>query len=263
MPGIAGVIQKNIGPDVQAAVCTMAECMRHEPFHEVGTYFNEPEGVALGWVTDRGTFADCLPIWNERRDVILIFAGEHFGGHGSEMSALRAKGHSTGKSDASYLIHVYEERGTEAFLKSLNGWFSGVLIDLRERCVTVFNDRYGLKRVYYHETADAFWFASEAKSLLRAVPQLRQFDAASLGEFFACGCALQNRTLFAGVRQMPGGSMWGFRQGIMVGKASYFSPCEWKIRNRLEARITMNVFEKPFPAFSLATMREPVKSVYR
>ena len=30
----------------------------------------------------------------------------------------------------------------------------------------LFNDRYGLNRVYYHEEADAFYFASEAKSLL-------------------------------------------------------------------------------------------------
>ena len=228
MPGIAGVIQKSVGPEVQAAIRTMAECMRHEPFHKAGTYFNESEGVALGWVTDSGTFADCLPIWNERRDVVLIFAGEHFGEHESEIGALRAKGHAAGKSDASYLIHVYEERSIEAFLRSLNGWFSGVLIDFRERRVTVFNDRYGLKRVYYHETSDAFWFASEAKALLRVVPQLRQFDATSLGEYFACGCALQNRTLFAGVRQMPGGSMWSFERGVNVGKASYFTPGEWE-----------------------------------
>ena len=228
MPGITGVIQKKVGPEARAAVRTMTECMRHEPFHKSAFHCSESEGVALGWVTDEGSFADCLPVWNESRDIVLLFVGEHFGEHESEAGRLRAKGHAAANADASYLVHVYEEQGMEAFLRFLNGWFSGVLIDLRDGRVTLFNDRYGLKRVYYHETPEAFWFASEAKALLRVIPGLRRFDATGLGEFFACGCALQNRTLFAGVRQMPGGSMWGFAKGLNVGKETYFNPAEWE-----------------------------------
>ena len=67
------------------------------------------------------------------------------------------------------------------FIERLNGWFSGVLVDLRKQIVVVFNDRYGVNRVYYHETPDGFYFSSEAKSLLKVLPGLRQSGFQRLG----------------------------------------------------------------------------------
>ena len=58
------------------------------------------------------------------------------------------------------------------FLEKLNGWFSGVLLDLREQKFVLFNDRYGVNRIYYHEDSRGFYFSSEAKSLLKILPAL-------------------------------------------------------------------------------------------
>jgi asparagine synthase (glutamine-hydrolysing) len=52
-------------------------------------------------------------------------------------------------------------------------------IDVAQRRVTLFNDRYGLARVYVHEAADRTWFASEAKALLAVLPHLRKLDPSS------------------------------------------------------------------------------------
>ena len=57
------------------------------------------------------------------------------------------------------------------FLERLNGWFSGILVDLREQKLVLFNDRYGVNRIYYHEDAHRFYFSSEAKSLLKMLPE--------------------------------------------------------------------------------------------
>lgn len=228
MPGLAGVIGKFPGRDIGSLAATMAGRMKHEAFHRAGSWSNAEHGVALGWVTEEGTFSDCLPIWNEARNILLVFVGEHFGEIDSEVHDLRAQGHAVDAEDARHLVHLYEERGLEVFLRHLNGWFSGVLVDLRDGTVTLFNDRYGLKRVYWHESAGGFWFASEAKALLAVLPELRQFDPVSLGEYISCGCALQQRTLFRGVRQLPGGSMWSFRHGEALKRRSYFHPEEWE-----------------------------------
>lgn len=228
MPGITGIIAKRFGEEQKAALQRMVQCMEHEPFYVSGTHTDENLGVGVGWSGHKGTFSDCLPVWNERRDVGLFFTGEHFGDHQDELGALRVKGHQCDAPNASYLVHLYEEKGLDGFLEKLNGWFSGVLLDLREGKVVLFNDRYGLKRVYYHEETEAFYFASEAKSLLKVLPKLRQLDTASLGEFFSCGCALQNRSLFAGVSLLPGGSKWMFAHGQAVKKASYFRPEMWE-----------------------------------
>ena len=94
--------------------------------------------------------------------------------------------------------------------------------------VVLFNDRYGLGRIYYHENADGFYFSSEAKSLLKVLPELRQLDLTSLAETFSCGCVLQNRTLFPGISLLPGGSMWTFAQSGNIRKESYFNRRIWE-----------------------------------
>src|SRR5204863_7545448 len=94
--------------------------------------------------------------------------------------------------------------------------------------VTLFNDRYGMHRVYYSETNDAFYFAAEAKAILKVRRELREADARGLGEFVACGCVLEHRTLFKNVHALPPGSAWVFRDGALESKAEYFHPSEWE-----------------------------------
>ncbi len=228
MPGITGIIAKRFGEDQRAALGHMVKRMEHESFYVSGTHVDERLGIGVGWAGHRGSFSDCLPVWNEGKDVCLFFTGEHFGEHQKVIVELRAKGHLCDETNASYLVHCYEERGLDGFLESINGWFSGVLLDLREGKIVLFNDRYGLKRVYFHESADAFYFASEAKSLLKVLPQTRELDMQSLGEFFSCGCPMQNRSLFKNVALLPGGSKWTFSPGQSVQKAKYFCPKTWE-----------------------------------
>ena len=45
----------------------------------------------------------------------------------------------------------------------------------------LFNDRYGMQRIYCHESKDAFYFAAEAKAILAVRPELRRMDARGLG----------------------------------------------------------------------------------
>jgi asparagine synthase (glutamine-hydrolysing) len=195
--------------------------MLHEPFYVSGSLSVERLDLAAGWVCHPRSYSDCLPIWNDARDVCLIFWGEHF-----------ADDNQAG--DATSLVGLYEELGMK-FFEKLNGTFNGVVVDLRERKAVLFNDRYGLARIYYHESAAGFYFSSEAKSLLKVLPQLRRLDMRSLGEFFSCGCALQNRTLFEGVALLPPGSVWTFRPGQGVKKESYFSKDAWETLAPLSA----------------------------
>jgi asparagine synthase (glutamine-hydrolysing) len=87
-----------------------------------------------------------------------------------------------------------------------------------------------------HEGPDGFYFASEAKALLKVLPRLRCLDPRSLGEFFSCGSVLQNRSLFAGVTLLPGGSKWTLSSGPAVAKARYFRPEMWEEQTPLDER---------------------------
>jgi len=231
MPGIVGIISQRPSEEYPALVRSMATYLIHEPFYTDGTYINKELGLWSGWACHKGAFEDCLPIWNERKDICLLFSGEDFADQ-ADIEALRMRGHEFGSDDASYLIHLYEEVGC-AFLEKLNGWFSGVLVDLREQKFILFNDRYGINRLYYHEDASAFYFASEAKALLKILPDTRRLNLRSLGEVLCCEAVLENRSLFSGISLLPGGSSWVFSRGEPVKKKAYFKQEAWESQPEL------------------------------
>jgi asparagine synthase (glutamine-hydrolysing) len=226
MPGIVGIISQRLSEEYYPLVRSMVKCLKHEPFYTDGIYANAELGLWSGWACHRGAFGDCLPIWNEKKDICLLFSGEDFADQ-PDIDALRTRGHEFGPDDASYLVHLYEEMGC-AFLEKLNGWFSGVVLDLREQKLVLFNDRYGVNRLYYHEDASGFYFASEAKSLLKVLPGTRKLNLRSLGEVLCCEAVLQNRSLFSGISLLPGGSAWVFSRGEPVKKKTYFKQETWE-----------------------------------
>ncbi len=226
MPGIAGVIAKSVSREDKSKVDLMVQSLVHEPTYTSGSLMDGNLGIAVGWTSHLGSFSDCCPIWNENRDVCLVFSGENLAEPGVA-AELKAKGHAFSPDDASFLVHWYEEEGLQ-FLEQLNGMFSGVLLDLRQKKVALFNDRYGMNRINFHETDCALYFASEAKALLKILPVTRRLDMASVGEFFSGGCVLQNRTLFEGIRLIPGGSVWTFEAGRPALKESYFDQESWE-----------------------------------
>jgi asparagine synthase (glutamine-hydrolysing) len=231
MPGIVGIIGKAPPEERKGTLAAMLKSMLHESIYASGSLHEGGLNIALGWTAHKNSFSDCLPVWNEGRDICLVFSGEDFAA-GERVDALKSKGHVFNPGDASGLVHLYEELGPR-FLERINGWFSGVLVDLRERKILLFSDRYGVDRIYYHESRQGFYFASEAKALLKILPELRQLDSRSLGEYFSCGAVLQDRSLFKGVSTLPGGSLWTFAPGQRVRKEAWFKKESWEQQPQL------------------------------
>lgn len=222
MPGITGTIAKDPRFPILGIAPEMLSTMQHESFYVSGVYENAEAGVSLGWTAHPGSFAASSPAWNASRDVCVVVAGECFldvpqnnGGGGF--------GRTGDGTTAAYLVQLYEERDAD-FCRQLNGWCSGVVVDLRRQRILLFNDRYGLERIYFHETSDALYFSSEAKSLLKVLPALRQVDPQGLAEVVSCGCVLQDRTLFRGVSLLPSGTRWTFARGQTPRQERYFEP---------------------------------------
>jgi asparagine synthase (glutamine-hydrolysing) len=202
----------------------MIASMRHETFYVSGTYFVPGMGVYAGWVAHKNSFASQV-FFNENQDIALIFSGECFVDPETRTD-LRQKGHTLKNNNGDWLVHLYEEEG-DLFFEKLNGLFSGVLIDKRLGKAFLFNDRYGVERIYWHEDNGSVYFASEAKALLRILPQLRDFDERGVAEFFTFGCTLDGRALFRDVQVLPGASLWSFRSG-RCQRAKYFLPQAWE-----------------------------------
>jgi asparagine synthase (glutamine-hydrolysing) len=225
LPGIVGLITNRPRAAAESELLAMVESLRHEPFYTSGTWIDAEQGVYVGWVARRGSFADAMPLRNESGDVTLVFSGEDFPEPGL-IPELRVRGHKVEPHGPSYLVHRYEEEAD--FPKGLNGRFHGLLADRARGTAMLFNDRFGLQRIYYHEAKDTFYFAAESKAILKVRPELRALDPRGAGEFIVCGCVLENRTLFSGIHVLPPGSSWHFRGGKLEKKAAYFEPREWE-----------------------------------
>jgi asparagine synthase (glutamine-hydrolysing) len=225
MPGIVGLITKLPRAVAEQQLLAMVKCLRHEPFYNCGTWGDPEHGIYVGWVARRGSFADSMPVRNENGEISLFFSGEEFPDPDLK-NTLRKRGHQFSNEASSYLVHRYEDEAD--FPKELNGRFHGLVSDGHKGVATLFNDRYGLQRLYYHESKDAFYFAAEAKAILKVRPELRATDPRGLGEFVASGCVLENRTLFPGIYLLPPGSAWIFRNGAVEAKNFYFEPKEWE-----------------------------------
>ena len=231
MPGIVGLITRMPHEKALARLARMADSIRHESFYSAGTWIDAGFGVYAAWTTREDLSPASMPLRSERGDVNLLFSGEEF----PEPAALQApyNGRGRDEADLSYLMRLYE--GDAAFPAGLNGRFHGLLTDRSRGIGMLFNDRYGMHRMYYHEGRDGFYFACEAKAILAAEPELRAINSQALGEYISCGCVLENRTLFKGIGVLPGGSAWIFRSGSLERKASYFDSRQWEEQEALDA----------------------------
>jgi asparagine synthase (glutamine-hydrolysing) len=223
MPGIVGLITKMPRAAAESQLRTMLETICHENFYSTGTWIDETLGVYVGWAVLKGSFADGMPLQNAKKDVSLIFSGEEFSDRGGHQPT---NGSRPLQSEAGYLLQRYENDSN--FIQNLNGLFHGLIADRAQGVVTLFNDRYSMHRLCYHQTKDAFYFAAEAKAILSVRPELRNIDLRSLGEFASFSCILEGRTLFKDIHVLPAASEWTFRNRELAQTNTYFEPQQWE-----------------------------------
>lgn len=225
MPGIVGFFSKAPRERMERELSAMVAAIRHESFYDTGTWIDEDLGVYIGWTVRRNSFSDSMPVRNESGDVVLVFSGEDFPEPGT-VERLKASGHEFESDGPSYLAHIYEE--DPRFPAGLNGRFQGLVANRSHGTATLFNDRYGMHRVHYYQSKEAFYFAAEAKAILAVRPESRRMNPRAFGELVGCGCVMEGRTLFDGIRVLPPGAAWIFRNGQLDRKGRYFEAQEWE-----------------------------------
>jgi asparagine synthase (glutamine-hydrolysing) len=144
------------------------------------------------------------PIFNEDRSLAIVFNGEIYN-YRELRAQLLAKGHRfASASDTEVIIHLYEDLGAKA-LGYLNGMFAMAIHERDTDRVFLARDRLGIKPLYYAETSDGLYAASEIKSLL-AVPGIeRALDEVAVDQYFSLLYIPAPRTIFRGIRKLPPG----------------------------------------------------------
>ena len=191
----------------------MAAAMRHRGPDEDGFLIGEARAPGLALGMRRLSIIDLAggqqPIWNETRDVAVIYNGELYN-YRELRERLTLLGHRFAtQSDTEILVHAWEEWGEEC-LNELRGMFAFALLDLRGRfaiapLLFLARDPLGIKPLYYAQTAEGFAFASEVRALLASGLVAKQISPDALTAYLLFGSTSEPVSLVEGVFSLPPG----------------------------------------------------------
>jgi asparagine synthase (glutamine-hydrolysing) len=211
--GICGVAFVSRGTKAESRVRAMTAAMRHRGPDEEGFLTGDARAPGLALGMRRLSIIDLAgghqPIWNETKDVAVIFNGELYN-YRDLRERLSLCGHRFAtKSDTEILVHAWEEWGEDA-LAELRGMFAFALLDLRERYATapilfLARDPLGIKPLYYTQTPEGFAFASEVRSLLASGVVPKRLSQDALTAYLLFGSISEPVTLLEGVFSLPPG----------------------------------------------------------
>ncbi|XP_020531775.1 asparagine synthetase [glutamine-hydrolyzing] 2 isoform X2 [Amborella trichopoda] len=113
------------------------------------------------------------PLYNEDKTIAVTVNGEIYN-HEALREKLKSHQFRTG-SDCEVIAHLYEEYG-EDFVDMLDGMFSFVLLDTRDKSFIAARDAIGITPLYMGWGRDgSTWFASEMKALSDDCERFRTF----------------------------------------------------------------------------------------
>jgi len=191
----------------------MAAAMRHRGPDDEGFLAGDPRAVGLALGIRRLSIIDLAgghqPIWNETRDVAVVFNGELYNYRELRERLALCGHHFLTKSDTEILVHAWEEWGEDC-LTELRGMFAIALLDLRGRYATapllfLARDPLGIKPLYYTQTAEGFAFASEVRALIASGIAARRLSQDALTAYLLFGSVSEPVTLLEGVFSLPPG----------------------------------------------------------
>jgi asparagine synthase (glutamine-hydrolysing) len=118
------------------------------------------------------------------------------------------------RSDTEVILHAYREFGEDC-VRHFNGQWAFAIWDSQERKLFLSRDRFGVRPLFYTQTADSFLFASEIKALLTCAEVPAEIDLQGLDQIFTFWVTLPPRTVFRNIFQLPPGCSLTVKDGAV------------------------------------------------
>jgi len=191
----------------------MAAAMQHRGPDGEGFLSNDPRAPGLALAMRRLSIIDLpggqQPIWNEARDVAVIFNGELYNYRELRERLARLGHRFATQSDTEILVHAWEEWGEDC-LSELRGMFAFAIADFRRHYTSgpllfLARDPLGIKPLYYAQTAEGFAFASELGALMAGGIAPKRISQDALTAFLLFGSVSEPVTMYEGVFSLPPG----------------------------------------------------------
>jgi len=206
MCGIAGELRLTAGERASVErVRAMCDVMIHRGPDSAGEFVQGEVALGMRRLSINDVEGGRQPLGNEDGSVQVVCNGEIYNAPALTKELL-ARGHQLRtRSDVEVIAHMYEEYGTDV-ARHLEGMFAFALWDAKARRLVLGRDRIGIKPLYVAERGDRLFWGSEAKCLLAAgiEPEL---DPQALHDYLTLGYVAGPASMFAGVSQLPPGTI--------------------------------------------------------
>jgi len=159
------------------------------------------------------------PFLSEDQRYSLIFNGEIYN-YLELKEKLSGKYHFRTKSDTEVLLAAFIHFGEDC-LNHFNGMFSFAIWDHLEKRLFAAKDRFGVKPLYYFQTGESLFIASEIPSFFAAGIIKNPNEAVWAGYFAKGTYGMPDETFWENIRQVPGGHLLKWYNGDLHIKPWY------------------------------------------
>lgn len=215
MCGIVGFVNQE--KKKEKILKKMADRIKHRGPDAEGYYTDELVALAHRRLSIIDIESGQQPMYNETKDVIVIFNGEIYN-YPELKEQLKDKYKFKTNSDTECLVHGYEEWGNN-LPKHLRGMFAFAIWDKKNKKLFCARDHFGIKPFYYCKFNDTFMFGSEIKSFLEHPDFKRQLNKELLGPYLMFSFTPTKETFFKDVYRLDAGSYLIYQDGnIQINK---------------------------------------------
>jgi asparagine synthase (glutamine-hydrolysing) len=230
--------------------------LKHRGPDSDGLFEDTAKGLGLGHT--RLAILDLSPLGHQPMhsvdgQVVIVFNGEIYNFHQLRTDMEQWGYIFRGQSDTEVLLQLYlarrdEPDGLVRMLSEVNGIFAFAIWDADREALFLARDAFGVKPLYYSDTAKGFAFASEIKAL-PSLPStaddvatgLSELDVSALDRYLTYLWCPGSQTPSRQVKKLlPGHAMW-IKQGQVVDSVAWYQLPTFRLTaSQLENRRRMS-----------------------
>ena len=227
MCGIAGIFLRQHPVDRQR-LDSLANRLSHRGPDKTKTYLDGSLGLAHTRLSIIDLVGGDQPLFSDNGRLALVANGEIY-----NFIELRRDLESRGAvftthSDCETILHAYQHYG-DGFLEKLNGMFAFALYDSLEGKLILARDRLGIKPLFFAETNEGVFFASEQKALFPILPGGPAIQPDALIQSLETRFNTGRKTIVRGIERLQPGEVVTFTSGVLISRRHYWSPFDQSI----------------------------------
>jgi len=219
--GMTGTFARR--PSAQLELAGMLEALAFRAPDGASTWSDPDGGARLGfrWLRTRPAEPDPAVATARGGTLAMVCDGHVFADDGAQGSAA--------------LLEQFAAGGPERW-HDLDAQFALAIWDRERHRLTLARDPLGVRFLYYWSTSEGVIFASEIKALLAHPVVGRGFDEVAVVQYLTFLTTPGPRTLFAGIRRVPAGSVVECAAGATPAERRYWDLLDAPIDERDDER---------------------------